>query len=611
MGTIADAIASEANVLAAWNTSVDRMDDGWVPAEFDAFSEHLLVNLARLSDELAGGRWTPEPTRRAAIPKPDGTVRILNIPPLRDRVAERAILQILTPIIDPHLQPDSYGARPGLGVDDALRAVCEQVADGQPWLVRADIADCFGSLRHTDVCEAVLAFVSEERVGRMLTRALTREVGATAGVGIAQGAPLSALAANVVLDRLDRELWTQGITGVRFLDDMCIAASSEREANRALRVLGSLSARLGLSLSESKSYVSHVDHQVSFLGRRIAAEATPVRTALPRRASIYVLQPGSSLRAKGDKFVVSTPTQARLRHPAARTRMIVCGPRMMLSTAVLALAHEHAVDVAVTDPYRGITGFFTSAEPRGRYIAAQHAVAADEDQRVAVARCFVAGKITNSRVLLMRTKRRRALVDPAVTDAMAAIVDRVRQAETTAELIGCEGAAARLYFDAWKVLLPREWRFSGRNRRPPRDPVNAMLSYSYTLLAAEVRRAVALAGLDPYCGLLHSSGRKRPSLVCDLMEEFRPLIVDTVVLRLIAVGAVDIDEFVITGGGCRMDQRVRRVVVEALEDRLLTPVTHPVTRRATSYRECIEAQAQLLGRRLITPTELYYPFPWR
>jgi CRISPR-associated protein Cas1 len=198
-----------------------------------------------------------------------------------------------------------------------------------------------------------------------------------------------------------------------------------------------------------------------------------------------------------------------------------------------------------------------------------------------------------------------------MVDAITHIQQKARDADSVGALIGLEGAAARLYFEAWKNLIGREWKFTGRNRRPPRDPVNAMLSYGYTVLATEVLRAVSLAGLDPYCGLLHVSGRNRPSLVCDLMEEFRPLIIDTAILRLLAVDAVHPAAFRLEAAGCRMDRQVRRVLVDAIEERMLTRLTHPITRKTLTYRECIEAQAMLLARRLQDPAELYYHFPWR
>lgn len=612
MGAVAEAIAAESNVLRAWNTTAARLDDaGVVVAEYDEFRAKLLDNLARVARQLRSGSWEPSALRRTIIPKSDGAPRVLHIPPVFDRVCERAVLQVIGPLIDPHLQPDSYGARPGLGVDDAIRAVAEHISDGQAWMARADVADCFATLSQSDVCRGFEQHVREERVLRMVKRALTRDIGAGPGIGIAQGSPLSPLAANVALDQLDRAMWNAGFPIVRYIDDICIACASEAEAYRGLQTLQREAARMGLSLSSSKSHVGHVCACVSFLGETLDGRERSARSVVPQRSSIYVMQRGSAVRARGSRFVVSAPGQTAFRHPAGRTRMIVCGPRTMLSTAVLALAHEHQVDVAITDPYRGITGFFTAAEPRGRHIAAQHAAAADDDRRIGIARCFVEGKISNSRVLLTRTKRRRELIDPAAVNSIVAIQQNVHQAKTTAELIGYEGAVARIYFDAWKSLIGREWKFTGRNRRPPRDPVNAMLSYGYTLLAAEVLRAVSLAGFDPYCGLLHSSGRNRPSLVCDLMEEFRPLIIDSVVLRLLAVGSVTTDDFQAGSGGCRMSLRARRVLVEAIEERMLVRLTHPITRKAMVYRECIEAQAALLARRLLTPTDLYHPFPWR
>lgn len=180
------------------------------------------------------------------------------------------------------------------------------------------------------------------------------------------------------------------------------------------------------------------------------------------------------------------------------------------------------------------------------------------------------------------------------------------------EIMGYEGSASREYFRTWRHLLGELWGFSGRQRRPPPDPVNAMLSFGYTLLAHEAVAALETAGLDPAVGFLHQARWGRPNLALDLMEEFRPLIVDSVVLRCVTTGVVRPDEMDIhPEHGCRLNTRARRAFLAAYERRMLTLFTHETAGRRVSYRVGLGLQAKALARTILDSHRPYRPVRWK
>ena len=177
-------------------------------------------------------------------------------------------------------------------------------------------------------------------------------------------------------------------------------------------------------------------------------------------------------------------------------------------------------------------------------------------------------------------------------------------------LLGCEGAGSAAYFHVFDRLIKCDWEhgFSKRARRPPTDPVNAMLSYGYTILTGQVASALAAVGFDPYIGYLHSSRYGKPALALDLMEEFRPLIVDSVVLNLLNNRQLEAKDFVSELNSYRMTDTTKRLFLEKFEDRMQEVISHPVFEYKVTYRRCIELQARLLAKYLTGEVPQYTPF---
>jgi CRISPR-associated protein Cas1 len=227
---------------------------------------------------------------------------------------------------------------------------------------------------------------------------------------------------------------------------------------------------------------------------------------------------------------------------------------------------------------------------------------------------FVAGKIRNGRTLLRRHGGEGVR---RVIGQLAELARRAESERSSASLLGLEGTAARLYFEHFPALLraPHDgvgrFDLEQRNRRPPRDPVNALLSFAYTLLVKDTVVAALAAGLDPYVGLYHRPRFGRPALALDLAEEFRPLIADSVVMTAINNGEVRASDFIERAGAVALTGDGRRRFIGTYERRMTSELRHPLFDYRASYRRTLEIQARLLAATLVGDVPEYRPLTTR
>jgi len=228
----------------------------------------------------------------------------------------------------------------------------------------------------------------------------------------------------------------------------------------------------------------------------------------------------------------------------------------------------------------------------------QYRVVSDSMASLEIARGLVAAKIRNCRTLL---RRNHASIEASILDELERLAADAERAPGVETLLGVEGLGGRIYFGAFAGMLRSDagtFDFNGRNRRPPKDPVNALLSFAYTVLAKDWTVTLLAVGLDPYLGVYHRPRFGRAALALDLMEEFRPLIADSVVLQLINNGEVKPDDFIHRGGAVSLTEAGRKSFFLAYERRMGHLITHPVFGYRISYRRVLEVQARLFARAL-------------
>lgn len=344
-----------------------------------------------------------------------------------------------------------------------------------------------------------------------------------------------------------------------------------------------------------------------------------------------------------------------------------------LTTPALASLLDAKVPITYLSKHGRYLGSLNPSLSRNSLLRlAQHAAYSDTTRQHALAQGFVVGKLRNMRTLLMRYQRSHAEIhveeqleslkrciraaeqtsgiakmlpgQSEIEDELAGVIVGANHAQgslgsteehlnnieqTSPEearsnvvadrmhglgpLLGCEGAGSAAYFHAFGKLIRCDWPhgFSKRVRRPPTDPVNSLLSYGYVILATQVAAVLSGVGFDPYIGYLHASRYGKPALALDLMEEFRPIIVDSVVLGLLNNRQLEAKDFLQELNSFRMTDATKRLFLQKFEDRMQEVIVHPVFGYKVAYRRCIELQARLLGKYLTGEVSMYTPFAVR
>jgi len=342
-------------------------------------------------------------------------------------------------------------------------------------------------------------------------------------------------------------------------------------------------------------------------------------------STLYLTEQRATVRLEGDCLHVRIPEdkvagrEARqVRVPLIKVDQVVVLGNVTLTTPALAALLERRVEVAFCSVHGRFQGRLSPPLSKNAPLRlAQHRAHADAATRTTLAARFVAGKLANMRTLLLRQNRKRG--EERIAAACEGLLDAVHKVEAVepgpdgavASLLGYEGTGSACYFGVLDCLLNTGWTFPGRLRRPPPDPVNALLSFGYTVLTNCVASAVNVVGLDPLIGFLHAPGYGRPCLALDLVEEFRPLIVDSVVLRVINNGILRPDDFDQDMGACWLAEGARRRYLEQLEARLNEEIQHPIFSYKVTYRRCLELQARLLAKALLGEIPAYPPFTVR
>ena len=371
-----------------------------------------------------------------------------------------------------------------------------------------------------------------------------------------------------------------------------------------------------------------------------ACREQPVRRILPGRddrAVVHVTRPGTIVRKDGEALVVcprdGEPERVLLKDVA---HVALYGP-CQVTEQCMQLLLAQGVPVSHHTGAGRLLGISTPVISQNVALRrAQYRCVEDPARSLAAARALVVAKVRNQRTVLRRYGRgiEQTAVNEEVDEAADESTDdtsvdapdprmrcagalramqhalrRVQNAETLDILRGCEGEAAASYFAALPTILPLSWQqdFAGRTRRPPRDRVNALLSFGYSLLIRDATAAAARVGLDPMLGFLHTMVPGRPGLALDLVEPFRAAWVDTAILRLLATHGIDRDDFILSSAGVTLTDRGRNALIHAYERRADELTTHPRFGYRMAYRRLLELEARVLGKWLVGEIDQFTP----
>lgn len=337
--------------------------------------------------------------------------------------------------------------------------------------------------------------------------------------------------------------------------------------------------------------------------------------------TLFVTSQGAYLAKEGETIVVKVNQEVRLRLPVHTIGGIVCFGNVSCSPFLMGFCGENGVGISfLTESGHFLARVQGPVSGNILLRRAQYRLADDVEYSAKMAKAFVTGKIANCRTVLQRTLRDHA--GKVNEDALRSCVDDLNRAlkslelnQTLEEARGLEGEAAHSYFNVFDHLIVAQkesFSFRDRNRRPPLDNVNCLLSFLYTLLVHDCRSALESVGLDPACGFLHRDRPGRPSLALDLMEEFRPFLADRLVLSLINLRQVQTGGFKKTeNGAVVMDDETRKTVLVAYQERKQEEIMHPFLEEKVTIGLLFHVQALLLARCLRGDLDGYPPFIWK
>ncbi len=348
-------------------------------------------------------------------------------------------------------------------------------------------------------------------------------------------------------------------------------------------------------------------------------------------ATLYVTEPGAQVEKEYQKLVVTKDDATLASAPALEVTSVALVGNIGVTTPAMAFLLERGIPLVYLNQYGKLRGRLVGATARNLELRhRQYDRARDADFCLRVSRAIVWGKLANS-LTLARRMVRRLTADPSTSlragsrpptairpqtavEEIEARLGAVGNAADLGVLRGLEGAGTKAYFEVLRASLQHDLGFEKRARRPPPDPINALLSLGYTLLAENLFAALEIVGLDPYDGFYHADKYGRPALALDLMEEFRALIVDSVVLNLVNREIIGAGDFRASGeaeGGVYLNRNGLKKFFHQYSARLNTVVAHSYYGKRLAYLKCFEVQARLVRKVIEGELRQYVPFHMR
>jgi len=599
----------------AWSESASK---GKAPKALKQGDEQILLPLRELAQQVVDFNYnTPELTQ-VTIEKPDGGERLLSVPPWQDRVLQRAVASGLSESFEYLWMEASYGYRKGHSRFNACDNINQLIAQGYNWVLESDIDSFFDTVDWLNLENRLrLLFPNEPLVDQIMNwvKAPVRtedDQRINRTQGLPQGAPISPELANLLLDDFDADMHALDYKLVRFADDFVLLFKTREEAETALSEVHTSLIEHGFRLKPSKTRIVNAKQGFRYLGF-LFIDGYAIEISREYRKELKVLneqfkqapadnkyikgldnlsepnprpdksvagqmsgkleisernEVGTLLIVAGDiavlschqnKLQVSQHEEDTLYSWHSLSSIMLVGPHQVTTPALRKAMAQH-VPIHFVNRFGEYQGCSSSIEPglSNQFWLLQ--TQCFQNQTVAL-EC--AKKVVLARLQGMRSLIKRRDPNHSAIHKYRRISDKISQCKAIDVLRGFEGEASKLYWQYWQECFKTEWGFEGRKRRPPPDPINALLSLGYSFvyhLTDSINRSV---GFYPWQGFYHQTHGNHKTLASDLMEPFR-LIVERVVITLINRRQIKQDDFAITDNGCEMSSNTRKLLLAAL-----------------------------------------------
>ena len=671
--SILSKVQDEDNLTKAWRHVMAGHDDLYdIAEEYDDNdrqeqedpSDAPLERLQKDLDKMLQGEYNAPTLRGYLIPKKKGGVRPLAVPPIYDRVLQRAISQILSPALEQLMYRHSHGYRPGRSRITARYEIQAAWRAGYRWVYESDIKHFFDSVSLSHLKDRLNAiYFGDPVVDAIINwmQAPVRFKGQTIERknGLPQGSPLSPLMANLMLDDFDSDMQAAGFFLIRFADDFIVLCKDPQQAEKAEQVAKQSLEEHGLMLHPDKSQITSLDQGFHYLGYLFIndmaldtsssqqpsisnhaeppphswlahfAEQQPQQLTeqqtltqliekIANKPAIEISDreiTGTLLTVTGDHSVVSTLNKQLQVHrkdkrlyrlPWRSLQAVILFGNHQITTQAMHAALTHNIPIHLasgTGCYQGVVTHNRNNQHQNLWLT-QTVVLQDKEKALYCAREIVASRLRHMKEHLRQ--RQQAHNIPVLEKALK----NINRVDNLDSLRGYEGSATREYFQRISLILPAEFEFSGRNRRPPKDPFNVMLSLGYTTLYSFTESFLHTAGLLPWQGFYHQPRGKHAVLASDLMEPFRHLIERTAV-SLIKRHEIKIEDFTYNlSGSCHINNDARRKYLALLLQRWEVKVKAKGQVEPQSWLRHLQAQNQSLKDFILKGTP-FKPFRLR
>ena len=429
--------------------------------------------------------------------------------------------------------------------------------------------------------------------------------------------PIMRVLADAALLDLDRYATGRGLLYSRVGTTLMLAAPSDQRLAEAIDAVAATAINAGARIVDVTTQYIDDERALASVGIDPWATRPSDEPAGQADRILYVGRDGAHIHIKAGRVIVEAPGSLPATSvPKNSVTRIVLSGNVGLSAGARSWAMRSGIDVVCLSRRGSYQGALIGAN-RGAHasrLLAQVALTGDHERRVRLAASLIGAKIRGQIHVLTRIARRDETVHVADTTAhMHAWRRSLAGARTLDEVMGIEGACSNAYFDALPACVPADVTFDGRSRRPPRDLPNAALSYGYAILLSECVGALHAAGLEPTLGIAHAPTDKRPSLALDLMEQFRPLLVDQTVIALLRTRKLRPEHGVVEAeaGGVWLGGDGKRILVDAYEAACQRSVTGALPGYSGSWRRHIAHSAQMLAGAIAEPDYEWSGVAWR
>lgn len=626
--TIVEQFLDLSNFQQAWlKVSAKRGSPG-IDAETTAiFKKNLIYNLTQLRDSVANQHYQPLPWKQVSIPKTDHKFRELKIPTIRDRIVQQALLTVLVPVFEPHFSACSFAYRPNLSYLNAVEKVAYWRDLGYHFVLDADLVKFFDNINQQRLLTEVAKLVNIPEILNLIKAWIS--VGGLkdnqvikANKGIPQGAVISPLLANIYLNEFDHIIDNSDLKLVRYADDFLVLANSQTRIITAYYQVEQILRDFDLEIHPDKSQITNFNYGVRFLGHGFLEQAIfPLEDNSVKKndnlnlnlnlattkdsnvnphyhqemATIYLMEQGTTLARNHLRFLIHINKDTKFELPLTDVERILLFGNIHLTTPVINTCLQNKIIILFLNQVGDYKGHLWSDES---IHLPSHLVQFERRNdlcfQLQTARAIVYGKLTNSKQLLIRLNRKRkhTEVNKAIAGINADLIS-LQNADNLDTLRGYEGISAARYFPAFGQLITNpDFSFCLRTRQPPKDAVNSLLSFGYTLLFNNVLSLIIAEGLSPYLANFHYGDDKKPYLAFDLMEEFRSPIVDTIVIKIINKSILKSSDFQksVNNEGIYISDEGKRLFLKHFENRMNEAVSHPTQKSSVTYRQAIQLQ---------------------